>query len=282
MLRGWLVCILLSLSATAALACDFGRGEAVIVEDAIAGDRVRLKDGRDVQLIGIHAPQPAIALAGPEPFADKARAALSKWTKGQSVKLQYAGPKRVDRYGRVLAQLEREDGLWLQARLVEAGLARVSGALETRRCLADLLLLEEKARASHRGLWALPYYAPLKAEDLKGLMQRHGSFQLVEGKINRIALIRKRLYLNFGNDWKTDFTVAVEPAELRYLLTGDTAEPNAKRLEAFRALWEGKQVRVRGWIEKYYGPQMRMDYPEQMQLIETPLKQKKKARSPGL
>ena len=53
-----------------------------------------------------------------------------------------------------------------------------------------------------------------------------------------------RIYLDFGSDWRSDFTVVVPPR-----LAGKTPEDIAKILSL-----RGARVRVRGWIERRYGP----------------------------
>ena len=60
----------------------------------------------------------------------------------------------------------------------------------------------------------------------------------------RIASRQKRLYLNFGDDWRTDFTVTVEPGDARLFLVGDASVAAAERLQTFRQAWEGKRVRL--------------------------------------
>jgi len=262
--------LLFPLAAQAAPACKFSRGESVEVADAIDGESLRLADGREVRLIGIHAPLPAFSKAPSDPFAHEARLTLSQWASGQRVTLHFKGGPRVDRYKRVLAHVLREDGAWLQARMLEAGLVRVETMRDARACASELVVLENAARAAKRGLWASSFYAVRQASDLQSLERLEGSYQIIEGRITDIASRQKRIYLNFGDDWRTDFTVTVQPADARLFLKGDASLPAPDRLQAFRQAWMGKRVRMRGWLGKYNGPEMQMTHPEQMELIDEP------------
>src|SRR6266850_7471564 len=114
-------------------------GESKVVT-VIDGDTLLLEDGREVRLVGIQAPK--LPLGRPNfptwPLAEDAKAALERLTQGQSLKL-FAGGATIDRHGRTLAQLEREDGLWIQAALIQAGMARVYSFPDNRALAAGLL-----------------------------------------------------------------------------------------------------------------------------------------------
>jgi len=233
------------------------------------GGGLRLKDGREVRLLGLHAPQQAIGRAAAEPMAAEAQAFLSRWAKGQGVLLHQFPNAKEDRYGRLLAHVTRaQDGAWLQAHMIEAGHARVQGTRDSRSCLSILLEKEEGARAVGRGLWAEDYYSVRMAADTGQLLELEGSYQLVEGTIASVARRNKRLYFNFGDDWRTDFTVTVDPAEAKLFLSADKAISPAQQMEKLRAAWEGKRVRVRGWLGKYNGPAMQLTYPEQIEPLD--------------
>src|SRR3546814_5635730 len=62
----------------------------------------------------------------------------------------------------------------------------------------EMLTLERRARAARRGIWADPFYAVRGPEDAGRLVD---SFQIVEGRIVEAAEVRRRIYLNFGQDW---------------------------------------------------------------------------------
>jgi endonuclease YncB( thermonuclease family) len=226
------------------------------VASVIDGDTLRLEDGREVRLLGIQAPK--LPLGRPNiptwPLADDAKAALERLTQGQSLKL-FAGGATIDRHGRTLAQLERDDGVWIQAALVRAGLARVYSFPDDRALVAELLAYEREARAAARGIWADSFY---RVRDSTELGKATDSFQLVEGRVVTAAKPKSRLYLNFGADWKTDFTVAIDAKALR-LFKAAGLDPMT---------WEGRRLRVRGWIKSFNGPLIDVTHPEQIEVLE--------------
>jgi hypothetical protein len=71
------------------------------------------------------------------------------------------------------------------------------------------------------------------------------------------ARVRDRIYLNFGPDWRTDFTVSIET---RLLKTFEKAALDPMDLK-------GRKIRVRGWIESRNGPSIDVTHPEQIEVL---------------
>lgn len=229
-------------------------GRAVEIVD---GDTLLLADGREVRLVGLQAPK--LPLGRPDftpwPLAGEAKAALAKLALAEELLLAYGG-RRMDRHGRQLAHLYRtRDGAWLQAALLARGLARVYSFADNRALVGDLLAIERRARAAGRGIWAHPYYAVRTPETVADDV---GSFQLVEGRVEDAAVVRGRAYLNFGRDWRTDFTVTLAP-EVRRLFESEGIDPRD---------YQGRRVRVRGWITEYNGPMIEATHPEQIEVLQ--------------
>ena len=57
---------------------------------------------------------------------------------------------------------------WLQAALLEQGLARVAIAPDRNECAPDLYAAEGRGRAAAAGLWADAAYAPRNPQQVKG------------------------------------------------------------------------------------------------------------------
>jgi len=187
------------------------------------------------------------------PLAAQAREALRRLVQGADVVLARDGP-RMDRHGRTLAQVFRADGTWVQVALLRRGLARVDGFPGTPEVTAALLAAEAEARRAGRGLWAHPGYRVRTHREAHDAV---GSFQLVRGRVRDVAVVRGRAYLNFGRDWREDFTVTLAPrARRRFESAGIDVES-----------YEGRVVRVRGWIESYNGPMIEVTHPEQIEVL---------------
>ena len=182
-------------------------GIAVAVVD---GDTLVLDDGREVRLVGIQAPKLPLGrpdfpgLAAGRPGQGGARAA----DPGPGASSFSFGGRRVDRHGRMLAHLHDDAGQWIQGEMLRQGMARVYSFADNRAWVAEMLALERAARAARRGIWSHPYYRVLKASETPKFI---GGFQLVEGRVLDASVIKGRVYLNFGTDWRTDFTVSMAP-----------------------------------------------------------------------
>ncbi len=252
-----LIFALLVVTVSPAAALDGLReGEAGRVVEVVDGDTVVLDSGLAVRLVGIQAPKLPLGREGfvAWPLADEAKAALEEMVLERSVGLFYGGLE-TDRHGRALAHLVRDDGLWLQGELLRHGWARVYGFRDNRAKLPVMLALEAEAREAGRGIWAKPFYRVLATEDTEAHL---GSLQLVEGLVLDVAVVKGRGYLNFGPDWRTDFTVAIAPADLR-----------AFEAEGFDiTALEGHFIRVRGWLKFFNGPMIDATHPEQVEDVK--------------
>jgi micrococcal nuclease len=224
----------------------------VAVTEVLAGDLLRLSDGRAVRLAGIRVLSVDAEQAGAEPFAGQARAELRRLLDGQAIRLAPAEAPH-DRYGRLVAHIARSDGLWLQGALLEQGLAQVQTRPGEAARAAEMLALEQTARAAGRGLWAEAAFMP---QDPGALDDSTGRFRIVRGRVLRVAPTEGYVYLNFGADWRADFTVRVRRTELEGLLAGTALEGLAGRL-----------VEVRGVVLQAGGPLIELSHPEQMQVL---------------
>ena len=241
--------------------CDLSEAERATVAAIEDGETLTLGDGRTVRLIGVHAPSPPLGWRGddPWPLVQEAKAALTRLAAGQEVELKFGG-RRSDRHGHALAHVfivQGDKRLWLQQALVADGFARVYSFPDNRSCVAELLASEAEARAEHRGVWGVSAYRVREASDLAGLDRLMHSYQLVEGVVVAVGEARDRLYLNFGEDWRRDFTMSVERK--------DAAAFAAAGLD-LKAL-AGKRVRARGWLQWRNGPEIRATHAEQLELV---------------
>ena len=134
-------------------------------------------------------------------------------------------------------------------------MARVYSFADNRGLVAEMLALERQARAARRGIWGLRFYRTRAAEEAGRWL---GGFELVEGRVLAVGLVRRRAYLNFGEDWRSDFTIALDP-ETRRLFEAEGIDLKA---------YEGRRLRVRGWLKSRNGPMIEVTHPEQIELLE--------------
>lgn len=228
----------------------------------IDGETLELDDGREVRLIGALAPKPdsLSAAARDWPPAQDAARALAALVEGRVVTLRYAGRRR-DRYGRVLAQVHvgTPDGeAWVQERLIRDGHARAYALPGNAGCIAALMAAEADARAAGRGLWRRDAYRVRTADEVGALLKLAGRFTVVEGRVMEVTRTQRVTYLNFGADWRSDFTVRLANAVV------DRNDGGAERLRGLA----GKTVRVRGWIERRNGPMIVLGSPDEIEMLD--------------
>lgn len=247
--------------------CPRGRDERHEAVRASDGATLVLADGREVRLLGIVPPEPpAGVIAEAWLPALAAREALSSLVIGKTVELSYGRP-REDRHGRLLAEvyvIEAGTALAVADLLIAQGHARAVASKGGGDCAHSQfrrrLAIEDTARASHAGLWTHAAYQPLAALSPDDILRQRSDFVLVEGTVVSAVDRGTRLYLNFGHDWRRDFTVVV-PGGRR------VQTPDARA--ALLAL-SGQRVRVRGWVERRNGPSIEIGTAGEIERLDDP------------
>lgn len=159
-----------------------------------------------------------------------------------------------DRWNRRVAVLRMTTGETLQELLVGEGLARVRPESDDDGFIDRLLLLERLARDEKRGLWNEFRYRVHDASDARRAV---GRFNLVEGAPLAGALRKGRAYLNFGEDFRTDFT-ATAPSR--------SARKWAKTGLDFTTL-AGRSLRLRGHVAWINGPSVEITHSKQIEIL---------------
>lgn len=236
---------------------SFETGAHATVAAVIDGDTVVLDSGEEVRLVGIMAPKLSLGRESvdDQPLGREAEAALEALALGKGVTLAFGGA-RMDRHGRILAHLVLDDGTWVQGRLLETGMARVYSFADNRAAVAEMLALEAAAREAGLGLWAHPFYAVRDAE--RPAEVPIDSFELIEGVVLQAAEVDRRIFLNFGEDWREDVTATISPPD-RAIFRAADSDPLAL---------EGHRVRLRGWTGWRNGPNIEIDHPEQLEVLD--------------
>jgi endonuclease YncB( thermonuclease family) len=228
----------------------------------VDGDTFITRDGREVDLTGVLARGSGGDRADPAQM-QAARDALGAALAAGSVSLAVHG--QPDRYGRLKAQVFAGAD-WIQAKLVSGGQARTAPDIASAACMPALLAIEGRAREAKAGHWGAGAFAVRSPDDLNRVT---GTFQIVEGRVQSVAVVRGRVYLNFGPNWRTDFTATVAPGDKRTL----------RRRIDWKVL-EGKRVRVRGWMEFYNGPMIALYAAGQIEFVDALPKPPRKPRKP--
>ena len=234
------------------------------VAGVIDSETLQLDDGSRVRLIGALGPHAADTGERVDawPPQTEAQRVLASLAHGRTVTLAYAGRQR-DRHGRYLAHVFIAGGqagpIWLQGAMLEAGQARAYGIPDNFACFDALLAAEDRARRQRIGIWTNAAYGVRSARRSYDLMRLAGTFQIVEGDVVKAARSKSgRLYLNFGGDWRSDFSIVV-------------ASPLSRSEPAWVASLldlTGRRVRVRGWIIRRNGPMIEVEHKHQIKILD--------------
>ena len=219
-----------------------------------------MKDGKIVELLGVNYPAGRDGAPSDIALAAKQRldALLKDGTEVSIFQSFNAKTGRANRMGHVLAHLARkQDDLWINGELVDGGFARVLTTASNPEMAEQLYALEQQARATGKGLWNSSSPVRLMTVDEIERASPGGDIFVIEGTVNRAATSNNNLYLNFGSDWKKDFTVQITPA-LRKALA-------RKGIDAMAL--GGQRLRVRGWVRSWNGPFMELEAPERLEIV---------------
>lgn len=214
-----------------------GEVELLAIRD---GERLLLKEGEPLRFAAIRAPYPPIGRQ------------LGRWPPVQVLSrrieelaadgliLYPAG--RDDRYGNRMANLwSLKEKVWLAEVLAGEGLAMVAPRALFEAEYAPVVAAERAAREAGLGIWSNPAHKVLCADDAyDGIDQ----LRVVQGRILEAAVVSGNLFLNFGADWRRDFTLRLK------------AGRGARRTEQLRLAGDLQDhtIEVRGWIYYYGGP----------------------------
>lgn len=168
----------------------------------------------------------------------------------------YFGDYQSDRYGRQPVHLFHRDR-WLQGNLLQNGDALALPSTQRVACRQALLDAERKNTARRGHHWR-SRGVEIDAADLEGLAEKVGRFVMVTGIVRSVGDRKRRLYLNFGENWAHDFTVSIAKRGAGKF-AGDLG-----RLTGLT----GKTVQVRGVLEESRGPLIRVIDDVQIKIIK--------------
>jgi hypothetical protein len=234
--------------------CAAAGGAAADIADVTAYGELRLADGRLGRFADLDLGLDAVT-AGRWP--DHV-AGVRRLLAGQSVRAD-EGAGVPDRWGRRALRLSPAgEGPSFHRQLVAAGLARVAPLGEQDDCARALLPVEAEARRQGLGLWREPAARLLGAAETAALTAMAGRFAVVEGRVLSVGTRPRRVYLNFGRDFRRDFSASLS-LRAAVLLEKAGIAPSSLR---------GKTVRLRGMVAMRQAPAMEIAGAGQIEVVE--------------
>lgn len=156
-----------------------------------------------------------------------------------------------DRFGRpfVRASMGTDS---VQEKLLRLGLARYWPETALQEVDGTWRAAEDDARTGRIGLWRLPAFADANLNAWNGPV---GRFIIGRGVVRAVAERRDWTYINFGEDWRRDATIAIAR---RYRRRFDKINLPAL---------QGQRVEARGFVIWRNGPMLELDDPAALRLI---------------
>lgn len=233
------ILFLLVAPAMAAAPACFEAPERVVVTEWSAPLTAKLEDGRRLRLVDINTDGDVALPTG----------------RAQS---RLVADAEADRWGRVRGDVVFDDTpQGLRHQLVADGLAFVDPVVMSKVCLEALLATERRAENMRRGRWPVWSDRNVLAAD-QAIDDAHvGRHVLVVGRVRSIGQTRRTVYLNFGQNYRTDFTVIIRRRD-------------ADRWPFDVTALAGDMIRVRGVLEAWNGGVITARHPAQIERVFSP------------
>jgi len=239
--------------------------------DGLEGNYIKIANGQNIlpDLLIIPGLNNPIGTLSSQSFQTETKAFLDTLLNGQDLTL-YCDKKAENRRSKLkgpknthifLSEKDLPDR-YLQSILIKAGYAILypapSSAFTASPHYQTLMKAEYIARRQKRGLWALEAYQTYDAKNVKALAQQTGQFVLVQGTVLNAEHIGKTIYLNFGENWRQDFTVEIDEKAQKRFSTLDITPLNLK----------GQTINIRGWVDYKAGPRLELLSPYHLKIVE--------------
>ena len=222
--------------------------EARSVEKVIDGDTIEIDGGERVRYIGVDAPELG------EPLYEEARNFLEKVVLGNYVRIEVCKEEPRDGYGRTLAFVHKGN-VDVGEQLLRYGYARTLFIGRCGRAVAQRYRkLERGAFLVGLGVWSLQ---DTRQVDHIGAGRYIGCLMSVTGEVVNVHAGPKAYHLNFGKNYRTDFTAVLFRKDLSRLV-----EEGLHPVTGY----EGRFVKVTGILKEYNGPQVIVESADQLVL----------------
>ncbi|MCM8786593.1 MAG: thermonuclease family protein [Candidatus Omnitrophica bacterium] len=237
--------------------CQFKDYSYIKVIKVIDGDTVLLSNKKILRYIGIDTPEITRKtekgfIYQPQPFAIEAKEYNKKLVEGKYIRVEF-DIEKIDKYGRLLGYCFVDD-IFVNAKLLEDGFAAVYTKPPNLKYKDLFLKLQKDAREKRKGLWGA-YETIEHTQAYKYI----GQIRTVQGKVLSTYKSKKCLFLNFGNDYKTDFTITIFNDALENFYRQNIDPAN---------FYLGKVVQVTGRLRHYNGPEIIIYTPADIEIID--------------
>jgi len=217
------------------------------------GDTVSTQDGRKIRLLGIDTPEKGfrdefgVYREKPAPFALQATERLKKLAQDETCSFSF-DKQPTDRYGRTLAFMTCR-GVDVNRTMLEEGFASVMIYPPNGSRKEEFLAVQRTAQSKGVGLWA-DGIVPADAA-----VRHINELRVVRGIVHSVSPQKSMIYLNFGADYLTDFTVGIRRRDWKLFSSVGVSDP---------MYYAGKEISVTGRVRERNGPYIDVTIPEQI------------------
>ena len=253
------------LFAACAIGCKVqpigtAQSELKVIE-VIDGDTVKLSNRKLLRYIGIDTPEIRHKTAQgfqyqPEPFSLEAKALNQKLVEGKVVRIEY-DVQRTDAYGRLLGYCfvkdEHDNEIMADEEILKEGLALLLTMPPNVKYTERFTRAQEYARQHKSGIWAA--YVPVEADKAAAVI---GKVAAVQGRVVSCYNSGNVLFLDFGRDYRTDFTAVIFKKDMPYF--------QKKGINPYA--YKGKRLEIIGKVKEYNGPEIIVRDPSHIRVLD--------------
>ncbi|MBN2483387.1 MAG: thermonuclease family protein [Candidatus Omnitrophica bacterium] len=227
------------------------------VIEAIDGDTVMLENRHLLRYIGIDTPETRVRQDGrwieqPALYGQEAKSFNRDLVEGKYVRVEFDLESQ-DKYGRLLGYVFVDD-MFVNEKLLREGYAVLYTYPPNVKYVDRLVSAQREARQTNRGFWGA--YEIIAAQDAS---KWFGHIRTVRGRVQNIFQSGKAVFLNFGDNWRDDFTVVIFNNAFEYFY-----KQNIHPVTYYK----GKTVEVTGRIREYNGPEIIVNSPQEIIIIK--------------
>lgn len=238
-----------------AITLNINIANAEFVKYVYDGDTFTTTDNKKIRLLNINTTETAKKNKSSEKYSVEAKNKLKELIDNKEITLTYDKEKK-DKYNRYLAYVYLKDGTFVNAEMLKSGLAHLYSFPNNIAKYEELKKAENIARNQNLNLWSDTRWQVQNANSQKPIEKfRFGKYQMFKGKILNLVQVNDKIYLNFGNNWRTDFSVEIKTKDLKYF--------NFNPLEYYK----NKTVIVRGILIPVNGGLINVTHSQQIEII---------------
>lgn len=210
-----------------------------------------------IRYIGVNTPEishPGMGI-DEETFGVLATEKNKELVSGKEVALEFDVQER-DKYNRILAYVYLKNGDMVNEILAKEGYAYLLTYPPNIKYVEKFRTAQIYARENEKGLWSKNIIKRIPADDIETLNENIGDFVIVSGKVANTFQSKKATYLNFGKDYKTDFTIVI------FKNNYESFDFDLEKHYLF------KEVEISGKLKKYNGPEIILNDPASIRIIK--------------